>query len=39
MRKQTWKQILWFIGLWVAGVLCISIIGLAIRAVLMPDAV
>jgi hypothetical protein len=31
------RRIVWFAGLWLAGVLCILLVALAIRAV-MPDA-
>lgn len=34
MSKPRMQQILWFIGLWVAGVACISIVGLIIKSVL-----
>lgn len=30
------RQAGWFVGLWLAGVVVITLIGLAIRAVLMP---
>lgn len=30
------KQAGWFVGLWFAGVALITLVGLAIRAVLMP---
>jgi len=29
-------RLLWFVGLWAAGVLTVSLIGLAIRMVLQP---
>jgi len=34
MLKSQTKKIAWFIGLWVAGVLSLSIIGMLIKAVL-----
>jgi hypothetical protein len=30
-----WKRLLWFIGLWAAGVGAVAAVGLAIRFVLM----
>ena len=32
--KPGWKKILWFVGLWLAGVLTLATIGLIIKAVL-----
>ncbi|MDH6268287.1 hypothetical protein M2360_003692 [Rhizobium sp. SG_E_25_P2] len=29
------KRLLWFVGLWVAGVAAVSVVGLAIRAILL----
>ncbi|HEY9029904.1 MAG TPA: DUF2474 family protein [Kangiella sp.] len=29
--KPTWKKILWFVGLWLAGVLTLATIGYGIR--------
>jgi hypothetical protein len=34
-RPERFRQIAWFVGLWVAGVACILIVGFAIRSVLM----
>jgi hypothetical protein len=34
MLKSQTKKIAWFIGLWAAGVLSLSIIGMLIKAVL-----
>lgn len=31
------QQAIWFIALWVGGVACVTVVGLAIRAVLMPS--
>ncbi|MFC0010161.1 DUF2474 family protein [Devosia nitrariae] len=30
------RRLLWFVGLWVAGVLAVTAVGLVIRAFLMP---
>lgn len=30
------KQVGWFVGLWLAGVATVTLVGLIIRAVLMP---
>lgn len=30
------RQLLWFVGLWVAGVLAVTAVGLVIRLFLMP---
>lgn len=32
--RPRWKRIAWFVGLWAAGVLTITVIGAALRAVL-----
>ena len=32
--KPGWQKALWFVGLWLAGVLTISIIGLIVKSVL-----
>ena len=29
-----WKKLVWFVGLWAAGVAAVGAVGLAIRAVL-----
>lgn len=29
--KPTWKKLLWFVALWLAGVLTLAIIGYGIR--------
>jgi len=34
MVRSRIQQLLWFVGLWLAGVLSISVIGLLIKAVL-----
>jgi len=34
-RRQWLRRVGWFIALWVAGVGAVSIVGLAIRAVLL----
>lgn len=31
-QGPVWQRILWFIGLWLAGVLTVAAIGLVIRA-------
>lgn len=33
--RSGWRQLAWFIGLWAAGVIVITLVGLAIRAVIM----
>lgn len=30
-NKPAWKKILWFVGLWLAGVLVLATIGYSIR--------
>jgi hypothetical protein len=35
-ERPLYQRLLWFIGLWAGGVLTVTLIGLAIRAVLMP---
>ncbi len=30
-NKPAWKKILWFVGLWIAGVLALATIGFGIR--------
>lgn len=34
MRAQTWKRLLWFVGLWCAGVATLAIVGFAIKLAL-----
>ncbi len=34
-RKPLWQRWLWFLALWAAGVATVTLIGLAIRAVLL----
>lgn len=36
MAGQTRRRLLWFVGLWLAGVGAVALLGLVIRAVLMP---
>jgi len=36
IEKTGLKEIAWFIALWAGGVLTVSLIGLLIRAVLVP---
>lgn len=31
------RRLLWFVGLWVAGVLAVTVVGLVIRLFLMPS--
>ena len=33
-NKPGWKKVLWFVGLWLGGVLALTCIGLLIRLVL-----
>lgn len=35
MTKPAWQRWLWFIGLWAAGVICVTLVGLLIRSVLL----
>ena len=35
MAKDTARRLMWFVGLWVAGVLAVSLVGLAIRLALL----
>jgi len=35
MTKLTWQRWLWFVGIWAAGVITITLVGLLIRAVLL----
>jgi len=35
MIKPTWQRWLWFVGIWAAGVITITLVGLLIRAVLL----
>lgn len=32
--KQIMGQVIWFVGLWAAGVLCVTLVGVMIKAVL-----
>ena len=34
MAESTGKRLLWFVGLWAAGVLAVAVVGLAIKLVL-----
>ena len=34
MVESTGKRLLWFVGLWAAGVLAVAVVGLAIKLVL-----
>ena len=34
MAEGTGKRLLWFVGLWAAGVLAVAVVGLAIKLVL-----
>jgi hypothetical protein len=34
MAEGTGKRLLWFVGLWAAGVLAVSVVGMAIKLVL-----
>lgn len=34
MAEGTGKRLLWFVGLWAAGVLSVAVVGLAIKLVL-----
>jgi len=33
---ESWRKLLWFIGLWVAGVLAVTLLGLVIKLAIGP---